>query len=562
MFNLKKSLMKQKLLKTLALGLLLTGGVNGAWAGDFIDDAKSITIKHSGASSASDITPEETVEGKKVLKFTPTTTGDAYIEFSFTAKAITPGQAFGIIEITNGAETNNKNRFRYLTLDENALEEKSAGSNAYLTIDSKKVILCNFLQNGNDTENKNMPKYYAANVDKESFNVTKVGIYVAIGTANTETTISYVGVHTLGEILAKYSGFCTSKDWQYVSISSPRIEANVSGGNTIKIKDTSGGTATMAQIKLFAKTLGLENMPAAYTTLNFGNLTPSESTSLTTDVFANAGSRTLKMKHEYMHLIPTMAAKLEDSNNTIFYRYLDGVNPSSVTPSPNSSGQWAVYSRELKAGYNSCAMPFKKIANASDVPAGITFYKVSTLSGGRIVFDKISDPTADNCFTTGTDWTPVIIHAETAGVYTFVGRDGNITGNLTGYKAKKVGASGDEPNCIYWVGSFVDGVPTGDYASSKNYGISSDGTKFLKMVADTKTTYYRAFIADKRTAGAPALTLSFDNGNGTTDIVQLKDVHGLTQEDGAVYNLQGVRMTGSNLPAGIYVKNGKKYVVK
>ena len=184
MFNSKKSLMKQKLLKTLALGLLLTGGVNGAWAGDFIDDAESITIKHSGASSASAITPE-TVEGKKVLKFTPTTTGDAYIEFSFTAKAITPGQAFGIIEITNGAETNNKNRFRYLTLDGNALEEKSAGSNAYLTIDSKKVILCNFLQNGNDTENKNMPKYYAANVDKESFNVTKVGIYVAIGTDNT-----------------------------------------------------------------------------------------------------------------------------------------------------------------------------------------------------------------------------------------------------------------------------------------------------------------------------------------------------------------------------------------
>lgn len=553
--------MKQKLLKTLALGLLLMGGVNGVWAGDFIDDAASITIKHSGASSASAITPE-TVDGKKVLKFTPTTTDDAYIEFSVTAKPITPGQAFGIIEITNGAETAYKNRFRYLTLDGNALEEKSAGSNAYLTIDSKKVILCNFLQNGNDTENKNMPKYYAANVDKESFNVTKVGIYVAIGTANTETTISYVGVHTLGEILAQYSGFCTSKDWQYVSISSPRIEANGNGGNTIKIKDTSGGTATMAQIKLFAKTLGLENMPAAYTTLNFGNLTPSESTSLTTDVFANAGSRTLKMKHEYMHLIPTMAAKLEDSNNTIFYRYLDGVNPSSVTPSPNSSGQWAVYSRELKAGYNSCAMPFKKIANASDVPAGITFYKVSTLSGGRIVFDKISDPTADNCFTTGTDWTPVIIHAETAGVYTFVGRDGNITGNLTGYKAKKVGASGDEPNCIYWVGSFVNEVPTGDYASSKNYGISSDGTKFLKMAADTKTTYYRAFIADKRTAGAPALTLSFDNGNGTTDIVQLKDVHGLTQEDGAVYNLQGVRMTDSNLPAGIYVKNGKKYVVK
>ncbi len=30
----------------------------------------------------------------------------------------------------------------------------------------------------------------------------------------------------------------------------------------------------------------------------------------------------------------------------------------------------------------------------------------------------------------------------------------------------------------------------------------------------------------------------------------------------AIYNLQGARMNGNNLPAGIYVKNGKKFVVK
>lgn len=29
-----------------------------------------------------------------------------------------------------------------------------------------------------------------------------------------------------------------------------------------------------------------------------------------------------------------------------------------------------------------------------------------------------------------------------------------------------------------------------------------------------------------------------------------------------VYNLQGIRMDGQNLPAGIYVKNGKKFIVK
>ena len=29
-----------------------------------------------------------------------------------------------------------------------------------------------------------------------------------------------------------------------------------------------------------------------------------------------------------------------------------------------------------------------------------------------------------------------------------------------------------------------------------------------------------------------------------------------------IYSLSGVRMTGDNLPKGIYIKNGKKYVVK
>lgn len=557
--------MKRNLQFLSMLLLMIVGGASFSWAGDFIDDATTITIKHSGASNASSITAE-TVGDKKVLKFTPTTTGDAYIEFTFSSGySITPGQAFGIIEITNGAETANKNRFRYLTLDGKELEEKSAGSNVYKTVDSKKVILCNFLHNGHNEDSKNIPKYYAANVDKESFNVTKVGIYVAIGTANTETTISYVGVHTLGEILKKYSDFCTSLDWQYVSLASPRIETNGTGGNTIKIKDTSGGTATMAQIKLFGKTLGLADMPEAYTTLNFANLTPSETTSLTTDVFADAGTRTLKMNHEYMHLVPTMASKLEDSKSTIFYRYLDGVNPSTVSPSPNNSGQWAVYTRKLKAGYNSCTMPFKKIGSwtvsevgKQGIPTGVSFYKVKELSGSNIVFEPISDSWTNNTFFDGTNWTPIIIYAPTEGVYSFIGRDGNITDQLKGYKPKKVGGSGDDNNCIYWVGSFVNEVPTDDYATSINYGITSDGTKFAKMAADTKTTYYRAFLCDKRTSGARALTLSFDDGEGTTEIISPETVDGLIQ--GTYFDLQGRRV--SNPTKGLYIINGKKVIIK
>ena len=52
MFNSKKSLMKQKLLKTLALGLLLTGGVNGAWGVGAWDNTSPIYNPETGTSSA------------------------------------------------------------------------------------------------------------------------------------------------------------------------------------------------------------------------------------------------------------------------------------------------------------------------------------------------------------------------------------------------------------------------------------------------------------------------------------------------------------------------------
>lgn len=47
-----------------------------------------------------------------------------------------------------------------------------------------------------------------------------------------------------------------------------------------------------------------------------------------------------------------------------------------------------------------------------------------------------------------------------------------------------------------------------------------------------------------------------DNYNGVGEIRRI--VHA----DNAVYNLQGVRMNSTNLPRGIYIKNGKKIVIR
>ena len=67
-----------------------------------------------------------------------------------------------------------------------------------------------------------------------------------------------------------------------------------------------------------------------------------------------------------------------------------------------------------------------------------------------------------------------------------------------------------------------------------------------------------AYLTVAASSASPALL--FDD-NGTTGIENLTPAqNGLNQ--GSIYNLQGVRMNGKNLPKGLYIINGKKVVIK
>lgn len=81
-------------------------------------------------------------------------------------------------------------------------------------------------------------------------------------------------------------------------------------------------------------------------------------------------------------------------------------------------------------------------------------------------------------------------------------------------------------------------------------------TKDAKDFENTKNT--DTPIAFAAADLVPQLTIVYENKttNGITEVKA--DV----VSSDAVYNLQGVRKNGKNLPAGIYVKNGKKFAVK
>lgn len=50
--------------------------------------------------------------------------------------------------------------------------------------------------------------------------------------------------------------------------------------------------------------------------------------------------------------------------------------------------------------------------------------------------------------------------------------------------------------------------------------------------------------------------------SSTTGINAITNNTASSSKDNAVYNMQGIRMNGNNLPSGIYIKNGKKFIAK
>ncbi len=551
------------------LALALLGGVSSAWAGDFIDDASSIYVAGTETSATDD-------SGKKILSFTAGSSNDVELLFTFEGKSVKPGQIFGVLEYSAGGANYNKSRIMKLTLDGNDYEEKSAGSTMNFTVSGNTVVLCSFLQNPNDTEAKSLRKYYIDNVDEESFTLTGARVFAGV-TASTNVTIRRVGIYTLGEILEMYPGLKTN-NWQINDSYRLLNDASSLGINNSK---TNNGTdnglietkkatiTTVNGVKLWTKAVDFTKIPDNYRYYWCRFLQPAEA--IHTDLFEGMSANATLMlsfgtgsnPHSVANL-PTMHGKLIDFDRNMYnYTFVDGVNPtacSKVDVKGSQTANYATYSRVLKAGYNSCAMPFKKFSNTADIPAGLTFYKVASLTDGKVVYSKLSnsDLTSSNVFTEGTNWTPIIIHAETEGVYTFVGRDAITNWSGITYSAKTVGNSGGE---LFWVGSFVNEVPTAPYDATTNYGITSDGTRFAPMVAGTtKTTYYRAFLADSRSASARELMPLFMDSE-TTGIANLNlNVNDNFDANAPIYNLAGQRV-GKNYK-GVVIQNGKKFIQK
>ena len=183
------------------------------------------------------------------------------------------------------------------------------------------------------------------------------------------------------------------------------------------------------------------------------------------------------------------------------------------------------------------------------IPSGVTAYTLDYTSGNNIDATEVTGGTL-------SAKTPVLIISENATDYTFT-RTGEIVD-----------------------GTITEGVLVGNYEASLTVPTTTDdktnyilqnkasGLGFYKVVEGQNTlSPYRAYMSVPQNDGsgnnAPAFFgLNFNGMNGTTGISITSREETTRNNDGAVYNLNGVRMNGENLPKGIYVKNGRKFIVK
>lgn len=382
-------------------------------------------------------------------------------------------------------------------------------------------------------------KYRTFLFENESYDATTAELYLKPAVAG-GFTIYNVGFYTLGDILKEYSELA-STGWRFTKSQYAELQSFTGNGtNTVKI-NTKDATSTLEYNYLRARCL--ENMPSSYTNLDLRNmnLATDQTEALGKDAFEGLSFGKILMDADQYKLFPTNNTNVYAAGYR-YYAYKDGVAPSDVKEKVDgggSKGKIYSYTRNFKAGNNSCVLPFD--VNAEDLTGiGLAAYVFDSYANGKVNFKS-----AEGVIAAGT---PLMIKAETAGLYLIPAAETpNLLSDISGYK-ETMDAQGNK-----FVGSFINEVPS-TYVN--RYGLDKTATSFTKMGDEIHTTYYRAFLSLKdATAEAKPIVMTFDGETTGISQVNVEKV-----ADDAYYNLQGVKMNPNNLPHGIYIHQGKKVI--
>lgn len=191
------------------------------------------------------------------------------------------------------------------------------------------------------------------------------------------------------------------------------------------------------------------------------------------------------------------------------------------------------------AGATTLVLP----GNVSSLPANVKAYELTYTSGEKVTASEITSIAANK---------PVLINAP-EGQYV-------LTTDNTGSEITYDTENAHQNGALY--GVYTD---TYKYVPADSYVLQNgaEGLGFYKVKAEKpiKITSFRAYLtaqaepAEPESPQAPRLSIVYNNN--TTGINSVREQ---TNNDDAIYTLNGVRV--SRPTKGIYIKNGKKYIVK
>ena len=199
------------------------------------------------------------------------------------------------------------------------------------------------------------------------------------------------------------------------------------------------------------------------------------------------------------------------------------------------------YDRSFTAdNISTICLPFP--LTADEVTAAGNFYQLSGVSGSTLTFDKVTTTEANK---------PYLFVAKTTGTISFEGGKSVVAAST--FETVAGGAS--------LIGTMTAQTLKSD-GSQTLYGYK--GGEFVKVgtTAGAKINPFRAYIAVAGSSLAPSFSIELNDA----DVTGIKTVAPQNHPQfGNCYDLSGRRMTNSpDAPTakGLYIVNGKKYIVK
>lgn len=245
----------------------------------------------------------------------------------------------------------------------------------------------------------------------------------------------------------------------------------------------------------------------------------------------------------------TIKIPLEEGNDkeTVIVTYGPQltVNPSTSLKVSNATGLTnVVMNRTFAAGWNTYCMPFDY--NLSSLSAEAKAQEFVSSNGSSLTFNEVADGVLKANV-------PYLVYFPTETTVGTTEAPRYFVTNVASYQPTSVEHSGF---------TFV-----GNYEASKSmeglYGVASEGDVQKIMLGTAASTLPAtcAYFTTKN-LNANGLRICFDGG----EVTGINQVNGAqAQSAGAVYNLQGIKVSNrgtNNLPAGLYIMQGKKVIVK